>query len=160
MSYLVCGGAARAETIPGMRVLRPTEGLGESGKDFVWIEGYWAPQGHHSPYAPALSGDTFAGGGGGHPVYPEPAGPYFDYDDADLYRGTSRAPGEVDRGEASAAAVWGGGGVRRMRMSGEGKQSSRTDWSRIDAMRDKDIDTSDVPPLDEGFFREAEVRVP
>lgn len=38
--------------------------------------------------------------------------------------------------------------------------SSKTDWSRIDAMRDEDIDTSDIPPLDEDFFAQAELRMP
>ena len=30
--------------------------------------------------------------------------------------------------------------------------TSKTDWSRIDAMTDEDIDTSDIPPLTEEFF--------
>jgi len=38
--------------------------------------------------------------------------------------------------------------------------SSRTDWSRIDAMSDEDIDTSDIPPLDDEFFSRAELRMP
>ncbi|MBE9063341.1 hypothetical protein [cf. Phormidesmis sp. LEGE 11477] len=37
---------------------------------------------------------------------------------------------------------------------------SRTDWSRIDAMTDDDIDTSDSPPLTETFFSKAKLRVP
>lgn len=35
------------------------------------------------------------------------------------------------------------------------KKSSKTDWKRIEAMQDKDIDFSGIPPLDEGFFQEA-----
>jgi hypothetical protein len=36
--------------------------------------------------------------------------------------------------------------VRRERRSDQEKQSSLTDWDRIDATRDEDIDTSEVPP--------------
>src|SRR6185369_16485134 len=70
------------------------------------------PPRHHATYAASFPGDTSAGGGGGYPVHPEPAGTYFDYDDSDLYGSAPRTPGEVDCGEAPAAAVWGGGGVR------------------------------------------------
>jgi len=38
--------------------------------------------------------------------------------------------------------------------------SSKTDWSKIDAMTDEDIDTSDIPPLDDEFFSRAELRMP
>ncbi len=37
---------------------------------------------------------------------------------------------------------------------------SRTDWSRIDAMTDDDIDTSDIPPLTDEFFSKATLRMP
>ncbi len=37
---------------------------------------------------------------------------------------------------------------------------SRTDWARIDAMSDEDIDTSDIPPLSEEFFARAQLRMP
>ncbi len=40
------------------------------------------------------------------------------------------------------------------------KKQSRTDWERIDAMSDEDIDTSDIPPLDEEFFAHAQIRLP
>ena len=36
----------------------------------------------------------------------------------------------------------------------------RTDWKRLSEMDDKDIDTSDIPELDDDFFRRAEIRVP
>ncbi|HGY9638801.1 TPA: BrnA antitoxin family protein [Pseudomonas putida] len=39
-------------------------------------------------------------------------------------------------------------------------KSSRTDWSRLARQDDKDIDTSDIPVLDQDFFRQAELRVP
>lgn len=39
-------------------------------------------------------------------------------------------------------------------------KSSRTDWSRLALQDDKDIDTSDIPELDQDFFRQAELRVP
>lgn len=37
---------------------------------------------------------------------------------------------------------------------------SKTDWKRMAAMQDEDIDTSDIPELDEDFFRQAEIRLP
>ena len=38
--------------------------------------------------------------------------------------------------------------------------TSKTDWARIDAMTDEDIDTSDIPPLSEKFFATARLRLP
>jgi uncharacterized protein (DUF4415 family) len=38
--------------------------------------------------------------------------------------------------------------------------TSRTNWSRIDAMTDDDIDTSDIPPLTDEFFSKAKLRMP
>ena len=35
-----------------------------------------------------------------------------------------------------------------------------TNWERLDQMADEDIDTSDIPPLDEAFFARAELRLP
>jgi uncharacterized protein (DUF4415 family) len=35
------------------------------------------------------------------------------------------------------------------------KKQSRTDWARIDAMRDEDIDFSDIPKLGPDFFANA-----
>ncbi len=32
---------------------------------------------------------------------------------------------------------------------------SKTDWSKVDAMRDEDIDYTDNPPLDDDFWAEA-----
>jgi hypothetical protein len=40
------------------------------------------------------------------------------------------------------------------------KEPSRTDWDRVDALKDEEIDTSDIPPLDEVFFAVAEPRMP
>ncbi len=37
---------------------------------------------------------------------------------------------------------------------------SKTDWSKIDAMTDEDIDISDIPPLPEEFFLKAKLRLP
>jgi hypothetical protein len=37
---------------------------------------------------------------------------------------------------------------------------SKTDWDRIDAMTDEDIDTSDIPPLTDDFFAKAKLRSP
>ena len=38
--------------------------------------------------------------------------------------------------------------------------TSKTDWARIDAMTDDDVDTSDIPPLSDDFFEKAELRLP
>ncbi len=40
------------------------------------------------------------------------------------------------------------------------KKPSETDWARIDAMTDEEIDTSDIPPLGDEFFAEAQWRMP
>ncbi len=37
---------------------------------------------------------------------------------------------------------------------------SRTDWARIDAMSDDEIDTSDIPPLTDEFFLTAKLQMP
>ena len=37
---------------------------------------------------------------------------------------------------------------------------SGTDWARVDAMTDDEIDTSDIPPLTDEFFKRAKVRMP
>jgi uncharacterized protein (DUF4415 family) len=37
---------------------------------------------------------------------------------------------------------------------------SKTDWARIDAMSDDDIDTSDIPALTDEFFAKATLRMP
>lgn len=37
---------------------------------------------------------------------------------------------------------------------------SKTDWQRVDAMKDADIDYSDIPELDEAFFQKADLRLP
>ena len=39
-------------------------------------------------------------------------------------------------------------------------KNSETDWARIDAMTDDEIDTSDIPPLSEAFFKRGKVRLP
>ncbi len=40
------------------------------------------------------------------------------------------------------------------------KNTSQTNWAKLEAMTDEEIDTSDVQPLDESFFAEAELRMP
>ncbi|ODS22448.1 3-oxoacyl-ACP synthase [Candidatus Endobugula sertula] len=37
---------------------------------------------------------------------------------------------------------------------------SKTDWKRLAEMKDDDIDTSDIPELDEAFFLHADINVP
>lgn len=38
--------------------------------------------------------------------------------------------------------------------------TSRTNWTALEAMEDEDIDYSDIPPLLEEFFEKATLRVP
>ena len=40
------------------------------------------------------------------------------------------------------------------------KPTSRTDWDRLDAMADADIDYSDIPPLSAEFFARAKLVLP
>lgn len=40
------------------------------------------------------------------------------------------------------------------------KKPSETDWERLSEMSDEEIDTSDIPPLDEKFFANARLRMP
>jgi len=40
------------------------------------------------------------------------------------------------------------------------KKPSETNWERLDEMTDEEIDTSDIPPLDETFFANARLRMP
>jgi uncharacterized protein (DUF4415 family) len=42
----------------------------------------------------------------------------------------------------------------------DSKRRSETDWARIDAMQDDDIDVSDIPELDASFFERAVIRWP
>jgi len=37
------------------------------------------------------------------------------------------------------------------------KKPSETNWTRVDEMTDEEIDTSDIPPLDEAFFADAKL---
>jgi len=39
-------------------------------------------------------------------------------------------------------------------------KNSRTDWARLEEMTDDEIDTNDIPPLDETFFAQGELRLP
>lgn len=39
-------------------------------------------------------------------------------------------------------------------------KTSKTDWKRLAAMKDRDIDTSDIPELEDDFFERAELRLP
>jgi hypothetical protein len=38
--------------------------------------------------------------------------------------------------------------------------TARTNWTKIDAMTDDDIDTSDIQPLTEEFFAKADLWIP
>ena len=46
----------------------------------------------------------------------------------------------------------------KKRTTSKVSQASRTDWKRIDAMRDKDIDYSDIPRMSAEDFAKAAVR--
>ena len=39
-------------------------------------------------------------------------------------------------------------------------KKSATKWSRLRKMKDPEIDKSDIPELDENFFRHAEIKMP
>ncbi len=45
-------------------------------------------------------------------------------------------------------------------QSGDRLDQDRTDWDRLDVMKDEDIDTSDIAALDANFFKNAEVVMP
>jgi uncharacterized protein (DUF4415 family) len=40
------------------------------------------------------------------------------------------------------------------------KKPSKTDWARVDATKDSEIDYSEIPELDKEFFRKAVLRMP
>ncbi len=40
------------------------------------------------------------------------------------------------------------------------RKTSATNWEKIDQMTDEEIDTSDIPPLDDNFFANATLRMP
>ncbi len=40
------------------------------------------------------------------------------------------------------------------------KLTSATDWAKVSALTDAEIDTSDIPPLDDAFFARAKLRLP
>ena len=40
------------------------------------------------------------------------------------------------------------------------KKKSRTDWKKLEAMTDDEIDVSDIPPLAEDFFKRARLYLP
>jgi uncharacterized protein (DUF4415 family) len=40
------------------------------------------------------------------------------------------------------------------------KKRSRTNWAKIDALRDREIDTSDIPEQRKAFFKRAMLRLP
>lgn len=40
------------------------------------------------------------------------------------------------------------------------KKRSRTNWVKIDALKDKEIDTSDIPEQGKAFFKRAVLRLP
>jgi len=39
-------------------------------------------------------------------------------------------------------------------------EESRTDWKRLNKLKDKDVDSSDIPKLDKSFFDNAQIRMP
>ncbi|HBF12115.1 MAG TPA: 3-oxoacyl-ACP synthase [Deltaproteobacteria bacterium] len=40
------------------------------------------------------------------------------------------------------------------------RKKSQTNWKKIKDLKDKDIDFSDIPPLDKNFFAKAALRLP
>jgi len=50
---------------------------------------------------------------------------------------------------------------KRLCMNGANmNRSSETDWTRVDALTDETIDTSDIPPLTAPYFARAVLRTP
>ncbi len=45
-------------------------------------------------------------------------------------------------------------------MNDDLKKPSETNWARVEAMTDEEIDTSETPPLDETFFANAKMYLP
>ena len=42
----------------------------------------------------------------------------------------------------------------------EGLDRDQTDWERLNSMSDDNIDYSDIPPLDDSFFKNAKIVMP
>ena len=40
------------------------------------------------------------------------------------------------------------------------KDTSQTNWAKLETITDEEIDTSDIPPLGEKFFAKARLRMP
>ena len=40
------------------------------------------------------------------------------------------------------------------------QKKSKTDWDKLASMPDSEIDYSDIPPLDENFFKDGKLRLP
>jgi uncharacterized protein (DUF4415 family) len=40
------------------------------------------------------------------------------------------------------------------------RKRSGTDWDRLRRIKDEDVDVSDIPPLDDVFFKNATLRMP
>jgi len=40
------------------------------------------------------------------------------------------------------------------------KKQSRTDWARVDTLRDREIDYFEIPELEDDFFKSAVLRMP
>jgi uncharacterized protein (DUF4415 family) len=50
---------------------------------------------------------------------------------------------------------------RQIDMSAkDSKKRSKTDWDRLAKMSDKDIDYTDIPPVDENFFKTGKLHLP
>lgn len=47
-----------------------------------------------------------------------------------------------------------------MKKVSKAETNTKTDWKRLAKMKDKDIDTSDIPELDAAFFKQADIRLP
>lgn len=47
-----------------------------------------------------------------------------------------------------------------MKKKSDIDRTDKTDWNRVESMQDENIDTSDIPVLDEKFFKNAQIRNP
>jgi len=51
-------------------------------------------------------------------------------------------------------------GVKHKYDSLKSNKKSKTNWKKIDALKDSKIDYSDIPKLSEAFFKHAKLRMP
>jgi predicted RNase H-like HicB family nuclease len=69
-------------------------------------------------------------------------------------------PGCVSQGATREDALANIADAVREYLDSDSKLSSETDWARVSVLADAEIDTSEIPPLNEAFFARASLHVP